>query len=275
MLASRNMCVSVSKPNHVPEQTCNLAKQLNINKEALANIINKQPDKFKIFSESQWVVLFQYLSQYDFKTSELLEMIDSNPDILTMNRIHLHKCMSAWNNFRFDDKKLKQLIVLQPSCLLLDEKQILSRIPKLLAYVGKKPNRVLELISFSPNVLFDNWNQLESKFDYLLLDMELGPTQFVTTSALSSTLFDIKCRHSFLVKLGMFKNRDPKANSNQILDNPTLKKIIDTTDKQFAIKVAGVTAEEFFVFKKLFKKELDEENEDSSNENNSDTDEDH
>lgn len=270
-LAFRNMCITVSEQN-VPENLCNLAKQLNVNSAKLSQVINSDPQKFKSYNDERWLTLFEYLRQYDFKSSELLEMIDSNPDILNVNRNSLHKCMSAWTNFRFDDKKLRQLLVAQPSCLLLDEKSILSRIPTLLAFVGKKHNRLLELISYSPNVMFDKWKHLEPKFDYILLNMEYGPTQFVTTSVMSSTLFDIKCRHNFLVKLGMFKKRDPKDNLNQLTGNPSLKKIIETSDKQFAVNIAGVTAEEFFVFKKLFKKQLDKEeeddNEDDSNENN-------
>lgn len=260
---SRNLCTAtVSEPNIVPENICHLAKQLNVKNASLAKVINNHQDKLNSYSESQWIVLFEYLSQYDFKTSQLLEMIDSNPDILIMNRQHLHKCMHAWTSIRFDDKKLRELLIAQPSCLLLNDKQILSRIPKLLAYAGNKHNRVLELISYSPNVMFDNWKDLESKLDYIMLNMELGPTQFVTTSVCSSNLFDIKCRHTFLVRLGMYKNRDPKANPNHITGNPSLKKIIETNDKQFAVKVAGVTAEEFYVFKQLFRRQLNEVNED-------------
>uniref|UniRef100_A0A2S2PJX6 mTERF domain-containing protein 2 n=1 Tax=Schizaphis graminum TaxID=13262 RepID=A0A2S2PJX6_SCHGA len=266
MITSKNMSVAVNEPNTIPEHLCNLAKQLNVKSSVLSKVINNHQEKLQFYTESRWLVLFEYLTQYDFKTSELLEMIDSNPDILGISRQDLQKCMIAWTNFRFDDKKLRQLIISQPSCLLLDDKQILSRIPKLLSYVGNKQNRLLELISYSPNILFDNWKYIESKLDYILLNMELGPTQFVTTSVMSSTLFDIKCRHTFLIKLGMYKPRDPKANQNQITGNPSLKKIIETSDKQFAVKVAGVTAEEFFVFKKLFKKQLDEENEDDSDE---------
>lgn len=267
-LASRNMSILATGPIVVPEHLCNLAKQLNVNNSILATVVKKNDDKLKLYTDSQWLVLFEYLNQYDFKSSELLEMVDSNPDILSINRQKLHKCMTAWTNFRFDDKKLRKLLILQPSCLLLDDKQILSRIPKLLAYVKNKNNRLLELISYSPNVLFDNWNCLESKLDYLLLNMELDTTQFVTTSVMSSTLFDIKCRHNFLVKLGMYKNRDPKSDSNQIttINNPTLKRIIETNDKQFAVKVAGVTAEEFFVFKELYKKQMADENEYNSDE---------
>lgn len=267
MIASKNMCTVMSQPNLIPEHICNLAKELNVKNEVLAKIINNHQKNLKLHNKSQWLTLFQYLCQYDFKTSELLEIVDSHPDILNVNRKNLHKCMFAWSNFRFDDKKLRQLIISQPSCLLLDDKQILSRIPKLLAYVGNKHNRLLELISYSPNILFDNWNHLETKFDYILLDMELGPTQFVNTSVMSSTLFDIKCRHNFLVKLGMYKKRDPKSNRSQMNSNPSLKKIIETNDKQFAIKVAGVTAEEFYVFKMLFKKEFCEENEEDLDEN--------
>lgn len=257
-LAFKNMSITASYQN-IPEDLCNLAKQLNVDNIKLSKVINSNPEKFRLYNESRWLTLFEYLRQYNFKSSELLEMVDANPDILNINRNSLHKCMCAWTNFRFDDKKLKQLLVAQPSCLLLDEKSILSRIPTLLAYVGKKHNRLLELISYSPNVMFDKWKYLEPKLDYVLLNMEFGPTQFVTTTVMSSTLFDIKCRHHFLLKLGMYKTRDPKANLNEATGNPSLKKIIETSDKQFAVKVAGVTAEEFFVFKKLFKKQLDDE----------------
>lgn len=273
MFASRNMCIEVSKLNTASKHVCNLAKQLNVNNTELAKVFSNHKEKFKLnlYSESRWIMLFDYLKQYDFKTSEILEMIDSNPDILTVNRHNLHQCMVAWTNFRFDDKKLRQLLVLQPSCLLLNDKEILSRIPKCLAYVGKKHNRVLELISYSPNILFDNWQQIESKFNYILLNMELGPTQFVTTTVMSSTLFDIKCRHDFLKKLGMYKERDPKANSpNQMTGNPSLKKIVETTDKQFAIKVAGVTVEEYLIFKQLFKKQMDREKDEYSDDEEED-----
>lgn len=261
-VTSKNMCIKVFKPNTVPEHFSNLTKQFNINSAELTKVINNHKEKLNACTETRWIELFKYLKQYDFKTSELLEMIDSNPDIiLSLNKHNLHKCMTAWTNFLFDDKKLRQLFVLQPSCLLLSDKDVLSRIPKLLAYVGNKHNRLLELISYSPNVLFDNWKQLESKFNYILLNMELGPTQFVTTTAMSSTFFDIKCRHDFLVKLGVYKVRDPKSNGpNKNTGNPTLKRIIETNDNTFAVKVAGVTAEEYFVFKRLFKKQLDKEN---------------
>lgn len=263
-LASKNMSIVSTEPNIIPEHLCNLAKQLNVNNSILATVVNKNDDKLKLYNESQWLALFEYLKQYDFKSSELLEMVDSNPDILSINRQKLHKCMTAWTNFRFDDKQLRKLLIVQPSCLLLNDKEILSRIPKLLAYVKNKNSRLLELISYSPNVLFDNWKSLESKLDYLLLNMELDTPQFVTTSVMSRTLFDIKCRHNFLVKLGMYKNQDPKWDSNKTttINNPALKKIIETNDKEFAVKVAGVTAEEFYVFKRLYKEQLDEENED-------------
>jgi len=265
-LVSRNMSAAVNEPHIIPEHLSNLSKQLDVKNTALAKVINNHQEKIRLYTESQWLVLFEYLSQYDFKKYELLEMIDSNPDILSVNRRNLHNCMNAWTNFHFDDNKLRQLLIAQPSCLLLDDKQILSRIPKLLAFVGNKENRLLELVSYSPNVLFDNWKHLESKLDYILLDMELGPTQFVTTSVMSSTLFDIKCRHNFLVKLGLYKKRNPKSSPNEITGNPSLKKIIETSEKQFAVNVAGVTAEEFFVFKKLFQKQLDEDNDGITNE---------
>ncbi|VVC29929.1 Transcription termination factor, mitochondrial/chloroplastic [Cinara cedri] len=265
-LSCRSMTIVTSKTNVIPEDIQKLSKELNLNNEELAKVFNNHQNKLR-YSKKQWLKFFDYLSQYDFKKSQILEMIDSNPDLLRVNNSNLHKCMSVWTNLRFDDQKLKQLIVNQPCCLLLDDKDLLSRIPKLLAYVGNKRNWLLELISYSPNVLFDSWTHLEAKLDYVMLNMEFGPTQFVTTNVMSSKLFDIKCRHSFLVKLGMFKPRDPKAEkSNQITGNPSLKRIMETNDKQFAVKVAGVTTEEFVVYKKIFEKQFDENEDDSDQE---------
>lgn len=261
------MSTVLSKTNHIPDYIQHLSKQLNFNNEELAKVINNHQEKLGFHSKSQWVMFFEYLNQYDFKNSQILDMIDSNPDLLKVNKNNLHACMNVWTSLQFDDKKLKQLIIAQPCCLLLNDKDMVSRMPKLLAYVGNKRNRLLELISYSPNVLFDNFKDLEAKLDYIVIKMEFGPAQFVTTSAMSSTLFDIKCRHSFLVKLGIFKPRNPKAEtSNQITCNPSLKKIIETSDKQFAVKVARVTAEEFFVYKKIFEKQLNDNEDDLDDE---------
>ena len=53
------------------------------------------------------------------------------------------------------------------------------------------------------------------------------------------------------------------------LDNPSLSDIIDTEERYFATSVGGVTFEEFLVFKRMFKRQLreGEEDEDSDDEN--------
>lgn len=271
-LKLRCMCTISIESNviPIPENITYIAKQLNINNIMLANIVSKHQDKLKLHSVSRWMEIFDYMSQYDFKKSELLEMIDSNPDLLSISRNDLHECMFAWTNCHFDDKKLRQLLVAQPSCLLLNQKQILSRIPKLLPFIGNKHNRLLELISYSPNVMFDNWKEIEKKLNYLLFKMELGPNQFVTTSVMSETLFDLQCRHTFLCKLGLWKNRDPKDSVNQLSGNPSLKRMIETSEKEFAVKVAAVTVEEFIVYKQLYSKENEQNNSDSDIEEDND-----
>ncbi|XP_050524435.1 uncharacterized protein LOC126909789 isoform X2 [Daktulosphaira vitifoliae] len=248
--------VSNSNVTHISEHTSQIAKKLNLNDEKLAYIINNHQEKLRLYPVSRWVEIFDYLSQYDFKKPDLLDMVNSQPDLMNVNRSELHECMFAWTNCHFDDKKLRQLLVNQPSCLLLNRKQILSRIPKLLPYVGNKHNRLLELLSYSPNIMFDNWKQIEDKLNYLLFNMELGPSQFVTTHVMSESFFDLKCRHNFLLRLGLWKHRDPKDNANHVTGNPSLMKIIETSDSDFAVKVAKVSFEEFIVFKQLYQKEL-------------------
>ncbi|VDM50417.1 unnamed protein product [Toxocara canis] len=66
-------------------------------------------------------------------------------------------------------------------------------------------------------------------------------------------LEEIMMRHEFLLKTGRYTTPDPKRPQFK-MENPVLKRILDTPDANFATEVAGVTQEEWLIFKGLTEK---------------------
>lgn len=96
--------------------------------------------------------------------------------------------------------------------------------------------------------------------------MKVDVSDAAQSKVFSLPLEDIKCRHVFLFRLGMFKPKNPKVDPLQPSKNPRMHYIYDTSDKEFAVKTCGVTLEEFETFRELYKREKDREYEESVDE---------
>lgn len=71
-------------------------------------------------------------------------------------------------------------------------------------------------------------------------------------------LQEIRLRHEFLVRTGAYMTPNPKK---PLLskDNPQLKEILESSDKDFATRVGGVSPQEFQVFREMFSRQLADE----------------
>lgn len=98
---------------------------------------------------------------------------------------------------------------------------------------------------------------------YLTDIMKVDPTEASKSKVFSHSLDVIKCRHVFLNRLGLFKPKNPKVDPLLPSKNPKMTNIYDTSDKEFATKICGVTLEEFETFRELFKREKDYKYEES------------
>lgn len=87
--------------------------------------------------------------------------------------------------------------------------------------------------------------------------MKVDVTDVAKSKVFSLPIEEIKCRHVFLFRLGMFKPKNPKVDPLQPSKNPKMSYIYDTSDREFAVKTCGVTLEEFETFRELYKRERD------------------
>lgn len=170
--------------------------------------------------------------------------------------------LELWRASQFGERYVQILITEHPHLLDIKienkfaEQKILERLMYLKDYVQTKKN-VWRLMVCSPNVVVDKIADVEEKRKFFEEVMKVEHTEVVKTTAFSHTMFQIRMRHEFLVRLGMYKPKSPKADPTLKSTNPSLYQIVDTNDKRFATKVCLVSLEEFEVFQEVFKREED------------------
>lgn len=120
---------------------------------------------------------------------------------------------------------------------------------------AKTQRNVFLLFLSSPNLITDPDAVTQKKIDYLTNVMKADETDVSKSTVFTRSLDEIKCRHVFLSRLGMFKPRNPKVDKLEPSKNPKMCYIYDTSDREFAVKTCGVTLEEFETFRELYRRE--------------------
>lgn len=120
----------------------------------------------------------------------------------------------------------------------------------------------------SPNLIKENEAAIEDRYQYLTSIMRIEVPEIVKSEVFSKSLEEIKTRHMFLDRLGLFKPRSIRADPDEPTKNHRLYQIVDSSDKSFATKIARVSLFEWEVFQDLYRKELEdayeEQNEDDT-----------
>lgn len=114
--------------------------------------------------------------------------------------------------------------------------------------------------------MFMKWSNIIQTLEYIQSIMRVEIPEIYKSGALQMPLHDLKCRHIFLCRLGLYKPRNPKASPLDPCTNAKLNEITVKDDAFFATEVAMVTLEEFRVFQELYEQELGRINNDSDDE---------
>uniref|UniRef100_A0A915BQV5 MHD domain-containing protein n=2 Tax=Parascaris univalens TaxID=6257 RepID=A0A915BQV5_PARUN len=107
------------------------------------------------------------------------------------------------------------------------------------------------MVANTPQILLGNIEELESKYEYIYFHMCIEGKEFgLCERWVDMSLEEIMMRHAFLLKTGTYTTPDPKRPQFK-MENPSLQEILDVPDSNFATEVAGVTLEEWLIFRGL------------------------
>ena len=235
-----------------------------LQKEHIEEAVKASP-KLANVSPEMWQKAHDTFLNHGITTNSFLQIVTGNPKILMRSPRKIIETFEHWRSCQFGEHFLFLLITKYPFLMDVDDKRVLlKKISFLQSYVSSSKN-VWKLLMNCPTLIEQTEAAIEAKIVYMKETMRIEIPEIVKSEALNRPLNEIRSRHIFMERLGIFKPRPLKADPNEPTKNPRLYKITDTSEKTFATKVCHVSLIEYEVFKELYARELEkiekEENE--------------
>ncbi|KAI8119970.1 hypothetical protein FF38_07188 [Lucilia cuprina] len=227
-----------------------------LQKEHIEAAIKATPTLANV-SPQMWQKAHETFLNHGINTNSFLQIVTGNPKVLMRSPRKIIDTLEHWRSCQFGEYFLFLLITKYPFLMDVDDKRrLLKQISFLQSYVSTSKN-VWKLLMNCPTLIEQTETAIEEKILYMKETMRIEIPEIVKSEALSKSLEDIRCRHIFLERLGLFKPRPLKADPNEPSKNPRLYKITDTSEKTFATKVCHVSLPEYEAFKELYARELE------------------
>lgn len=232
------------------------ATDYELKKEHIEEAIKATPTLANV-SPQMWQKAHETFLNHGLGTNSFLQIVTGNPKILMRSPRKIVDTLEYWRSCQFGEHFLFLLITKYPFLMDVDDKRrLLKQISFLQSYVSTSKN-VWKLLMNCPTLIEQTESAIEAKILYMKEKMRIDIPEIVKSEALGKPLEEIRCRHVFMERLGLFKPRPLKADPNEPSKNPRLYKITDTSEKTFATKVCHVTLAEFEAFKELYARELE------------------
>ena len=210
-------------------------------------------------SRSTWERTIHDLAEYGFSKEHMLPVVLGYPPVLKGNMDGLSTVLETLYSLYVPSDKANELVALCPDILQQKPKAIVSRFG-LLMDVFRKAD-IVNLLLTNPTLLVDDWSDIMERFHYVYFRLGFEQQVMRNCQVLSRPLDHIKQRHLFLRRAGLYEK--PDKHGVTTVNNPKLRQIVDTTDHEFAVNVAGMTLGEFRAFGKILQLEAEQEERDA------------
>lgn len=217
------------------------------NPEEIFSIIAGHP---KYFTSNKLVPCIHSLLNQGLLKVHVVAIVQNFDPIISLNVKKIEDVINIFRSFGFYEKSFSHILAACPAVFLLEEKAISQKIQMVKGlFTNTDAVRVLRSC---PNILLDEWADVQAKFDYVFHTMKVSQKQMMYASLFNHSLQHVKNRHMFLVHAGFFDMS--KIRENEKSSNDSLDKIIDTTEEDFCRRFGGFSVEEYRTFCKLNEK---------------------
>ncbi|XP_047224830.1 transcription termination factor 4, mitochondrial [Girardinichthys multiradiatus] len=189
--------------------------------------------------------------------TSVLKLLDKCPELCTVKETQLQQRINHLRKLGLVEGSLQRMVVHYPKILTVPVKSVKNVVQFLRKNCQFTSQQVTETLRDSPAVVLEDLAQLEYKFQYVYFRMGVKQAEMVKCRLFRFTLDDVRCRHSFLERRGLYQTPDKKGQTTII--NPKLDSILNVDREMFIADVARASAEEYDVFQKLLAREWKEE----------------
>lgn len=245
-------------PDYVTDTTVialmKAAFDLGIETYEMEKHITKKPELLRA-TPDQWVRILKRLLHHGFDGPIAVAMISKCPSLLNMREEKLTKGILVWMSCQFGEQLMLELLSTYPELIEIPQKTVLSCVRFLSAFMESRP-RVGKMLLRAPNIITQDWRELKVKLEYLN-NLHVDKSEIASTGVLRLSTHEIKTRHEFLIRAGLYKIPNKKQTKRSI-KNPGLNEIVNSSKIEFANKLGGMSFTEFEVFSEIYEKELED-----------------
>ncbi|XP_008279428.1 transcription termination factor 4, mitochondrial [Stegastes partitus] len=185
------------------------------------------------------------------------KLLDKCPELLTVGETQLQQRISNLRKHGLGEGSLQRMVAYYPKILTVPVKTVKYVVAFLKERCLFTTQQVTDILRSSPAVVLEDLDQLEYKFQYAYFRMGIKQAEMVKFRLFRFTLDEVRCRHCFLERRGLYQTPDKKGQT--IIKNPKMDSILNVDLDAFLTHVAQATAEEYGVFQKLLSREWQEE----------------
>uniref|UniRef100_A0A672F579 Mitochondrial transcription termination factor 4 n=1 Tax=Salarias fasciatus TaxID=181472 RepID=A0A672F579_SALFA len=192
-----------------------------------------------------------------FNCSSVLKLLEKCPELCTVKEAQLQQRINNLRKLGLIEGSLQRTVAHYPDVLTVPVKTVKSVMHFLREKCLFTSQQLTHILRDSPQVVLEDLDQLEYKFQYVYFRMGVKQADMVKFRLFRFTLDEVRCRHAFLERRGFYQTPDKKGQT--LIINPRLDSVLHSDLDSFLTHVAQASAEEYRVFQKLLAREWKEE----------------
>ncbi|XP_029380789.1 transcription termination factor 4, mitochondrial isoform X2 [Echeneis naucrates] len=188
-----------------------------------------------------------------FNPASVLKVTETCPQLYTVREAQLQQRIDNLRKLGLVEGSLQRMVAHYPQILTVT----LKTVKIVVAFLREKclftSQQVTNILRDSPAIVLEDLGQLEYKFQYVYFRMGIKQAEMVKSKIFRCTLDEIRCRHCFLERRGLYQTPDKKGQT--LIINPKLDSILNVDQATFLTAVAKASAEEYEIFQRLMARE--------------------
>ncbi|XP_077415118.1 transcription termination factor 4, mitochondrial [Vanacampus margaritifer] len=189
--------------------------------------------------------------------SSVLKILTKCPELYIIKESLLQQRINNLRKLGLVEGNLQRVAVHYPAILTVPVKTVKHVTLFLREKCLFTTQQVADIFRDSPAVVHEDRAQLEYKFQYVYFRMGIKQAEMVKHKLFRSTLEELRTRHCFLERRGLYQTPDKKGQT--LVVNPKLDAVLRVGPDAFLAQAASASAEEYDVFRRLLAREWKEE----------------
>ncbi|XP_054625307.1 transcription termination factor 4, mitochondrial [Dunckerocampus dactyliophorus] len=190
--------------------------------------------------------------------SSVVKLLTKCPELYTIKESLLQQRISNLRRLGLGEGSLQRVVAYYPAILTVPVKTVKHVVMFLREKCLFTMQQVTDILRDSPTVVQEDLAQLQYKFQYVYFRMGIKQAEMVKNRLFRSALDELRCRHCFLERRGLYQTPDKKGQTTIV--NPKLDSILNVDLDTFLTHAAqAASAEEYDVFQRLMAREWQEE----------------